>query len=505
MRPRAPIPSTAAAAVPFVLVLALGAVQGGYLPDTWVWATPLAAWAAALAALLGGAGGLRRAWPWVLAALALAAWTAASALWSAVPAQSLLEARRAALYAAVVLAVAALARRCAATALVAATHAAIALLLLYALARYLLGPRVVDPFEGSLLSLPVGYANGIGALAALGILLGAGVAARETAPRTRAAAAATLPPFALALWLSQSRGGAAALAAGAVVLLALGAPREIARVTAAALPGSALAVGLAAALHLTSAAHPVSRGAEAGVAVAAAAAAAAAGFLAARTERAEPRALPPRLRAVLLALAVAVGAAAVAAAGRNGGRASYWEVAWRREIAPHPLAGTGAGSFGHAWVASGLAAARGGALDAHSLYVETAAELGVVGLLLVAAFLLLPLALAARRPPSGPLPAAAAAWAAFLVHAGVDWDWELPAIVVAALACGAALVLGDDEEPPAPAPLRGAALATALALGGVGLAGAASGTEPAAAPGTARAPQRGALALPSGREPGHLP
>ena len=59
------------AAIPLVLVPALGAVQGGYLPDAWVWATPIAAWIAALGALLGPAGALRRAWPWALAAIAL--------------------------------------------------------------------------------------------------------------------------------------------------------------------------------------------------------------------------------------------------------------------------------------------------------------------------------------------------------------------------------------------------------------------------------------------------
>jgi hypothetical protein len=38
------------------------------------------------------------------------------------------------------------------------------------------------------------------------------------------------------------------------------------------------------------------------------------------------------------------------------------------------------------------------------------------------------------------VPAAAAAYVAYLVHAGVDWDWELPAVTVAALAAGAALI-----------------------------------------------------------------
>ena len=37
----------AVAAVPLVLVPALGAVQGGFQPDAWVWAGGVAAWACA--------------------------------------------------------------------------------------------------------------------------------------------------------------------------------------------------------------------------------------------------------------------------------------------------------------------------------------------------------------------------------------------------------------------------------------------------------------------------
>src|SRR5579871_1209194 len=113
-------------ALPFVLVLALGVAQGGFFPDSWVWATPLAAWAAALVAVLGtGGGALRREWAWPLVALALTGWTALSALWSIESSQSLLEARRTALYATVVLALLSLARRYSARDLVVATHAAL--------------------------------------------------------------------------------------------------------------------------------------------------------------------------------------------------------------------------------------------------------------------------------------------------------------------------------------------------------------------------------------------
>ena len=494
------VPAAAVGLVPLVLVPALGVAQGGYLPDTWVWATPLAAWAAALAALFGGCGAVRAEWPWALAALGLTAWTGASALWSELPSQSLLEARRAVLYATVVLALLALAQRGAARALVLATHAAISLLLAYALARYLLGSRPFDPFEGRLLSQPIGYANGVGILAAAGLLLGAGLAARAPAGSGRAAVAASLPPLALALSLTASRGSWGALAAGGLVLVALDRGGRLLGAAAVALPGAALLVGLGAGLHLDAAGSAPSRAA--GLALAAVTVAVAAvTALAGRGPVRVPTWAPSRRTSLaLLAAAAAAAGATVALAGRTEPRSLYWHLAWRHEVAAHPGLGTGAGTFGLAWARSGLAPIGGGALDAHSLYLETLAELGPAGLLLLTLLLLWPVHRAIRRRPDGHAAAAAAAYAALLVHFGLDWDWELPAVTVAALACGAALLLGDAEPRPRATPaLRAAVAATSLVLGAIGIAGAASSTVPAAAERT-RAPRGGALVVPSGDE-----
>src|SRR5204863_1288871 len=60
-------------------------------------------------------------------------------------------------------------------------------------------------------------------------------------------------------------------------------------------------------------------------------------------------------------------------------RSEYWHVAWR-EVKDHPWLGGGAGSFQRFWLRHrrlGLPV-----LDAHSLYLETLAELGPVGLAL---------------------------------------------------------------------------------------------------------------------------
>src|SRR4029077_6139914 len=83
-----------------------------------------------------------------------------------------------------------------------------------------------------------------------------------------------------------------------------------------------------------------------------------------------------------------------------------------------------------------------GALDAHNLYLETLAELGPVGLLLLLGTLGMPLALLrrARRTPLGC--ACGAAYVAFLLHALLDWDWELAGVGLAGLLCGAGILVG---------------------------------------------------------------
>lgn len=78
--------------------------------------------------------------------------------------------------------------------------------------------------------------------------------------------------------------------------------------------------------------------------------------------------------------------------------------------------------------------------DAHGLYLETAGELGAVGLALLIAVLALPLIAAIRGRHHPAVPAALGAYAAFLVHAGIDWDWELPVVTVVALISAATLL-----------------------------------------------------------------
>jgi hypothetical protein len=102
-----------------------------------------------------------------------------------------------------------------------------------------------------------------------------------------------------------------------------------------------------------------------------------------------------------------------------------------------PLLGKGAGTYALQWDQN--RPLQYTVVNAHSLYVEVMAELGIVGLLALLAGLLTLLIGTARRlsQPDGQ------AYGAFLVlaviwmlHAGVDWDWQMPAITIWLFALG---------------------------------------------------------------------
>jgi O-antigen ligase len=85
--------------------------------------------------------------------------------------------------------------------------------------------------------------------------------------------------------------------------------------------------------------------------------------------------------------------------------------------------------------------------NAHTLELETMAELGVIGLVIVLAAIFAPI-WAGIRSRAHPLAAAVtAAYVAFMVESSGDWTWQLPGATIAALACAAVAVnLGDDRR-----------------------------------------------------------
>ena len=136
----------------------------------------------------------------------------------------------------------------------------------------------------------------------------------------------------------------------------------------------------------------------------------------------------------------------------NDGRIVLWHAAFA-DFKAHPVVGSGAGSFGRWWLAHRTSAYF--VEDAHNLYVQTLAEGGVIGLALLAALLGVPL-VAAVRARRHPLVAPAfGAYVAFLVHAAVDWDWQMPAVTLLALFVGAALVTAARSANRTRAPYAG--------------------------------------------------
>jgi hypothetical protein len=171
------------------------------------------------------------------------------------------------------------------------------------------------------------------------------------------------------------------------------------------------------------------------------------------------------------AAAAVVGAMAFAAVTGTtwGYRPSYWRAALV-SFAHAPVAGTGAGTFALDWLAHRHVLV--GASDAHSLELESLAELGPIGLAAVLSMIALPF-VAVRRRRDDPLVAVAAAgYTVLVVHSALDWDWEQPAVWIAGLASAVALVAGGGAELGRRGRI-GAAIGVAVlaALGALGLRG----------------------------------
>lgn len=122
---------------------------------------------------------------------------------------------------------------------------------------------------------------------------------------------------------------------------------------------------------------------------------------------------------------------------RDNGRFDYWRVTLE-DFARRPLTGQGAGTYPLSWERLGTKSRFD---DGHSLYVEVLGELGVIGFLLVVCAVLLVLGgfLARARAPGPDRAAGAALFAAGLawaLHAGIEWDWEMPAVTLWFFAAG---------------------------------------------------------------------
>ena len=128
----------------------------------------------------------------------------------------------------------------------------------------------------------------------------------------------------------------------------------------------------------------------------------------------------------------------------GNGRWQYWS-AGAEAGAESPLTGIGPGTFVFFW-AQEREADTGFVRDAHSLFVEAFAELGVIGLFLIAGFVVLLLATGVSRAlrcageRRAELAAATAAMAAFALAAGADWLWEMAVVPIAFLLVASTVV-----------------------------------------------------------------
>jgi hypothetical protein len=138
----------------------------------------------------------------------------------------------------------------------------------------------------------------------------------------------------------------------------------------------------------------------------------------------------------------------------SAGRHDFWRVAVDA-FEEKPLLGHGAGSYQFAW--DRLRSINLTVIDAHSLYLEMFAELGLVGGLIVLALMggLLWIGLSAWRAASGERREAyAALFAAMLVFAiaaGFDWFWEIPGLGGVFFLSAGALVAARCAQIAAPA------------------------------------------------------
>jgi hypothetical protein len=124
-------------------------------------------------------------------------------------------------------------------------------------------------------------------------------------------------------------------------------------------------------------------------------------------------------------------------------RVASWKTAWA-DFEDHTILGSGAGTYELYWAQNRPYATK--VRDAHSIYLETLAELGPIGLGLLVAGFAVPAVAALRNRRAAFVPAAFAAYLAYLVHAGGDWDWEMTAVTMAALVSGAALLIAGRSE-----------------------------------------------------------
>ena len=329
-------------------------------------------------------------------------------------------------------------------------------------------------FDIDRLSYPLGYWNAVACWSAIAIAIGLTWSAHARGLPERCLALAPLPVAGLAVYLSYSRAGVVAVAVAGLAALILSRNRATVMIH-----GIGLAAGIALAIVVARDQPEIARatGTEGAGAIVLTLLLAAvlcivvvAGAKQMRTDRLRMRSETARVvvpAAVVLVAIVGIGAGhdglsqawdefrnektvvrsedpAARLGSFGGNRYDIWSEAldayssdrWR---------GVGPGSFEFFWSRDGTG--QEFLRDAHSVYLEMLAELGLIGLaLLLSVFgLMVAAAVIARRHLErardfGASSAMIAGFAVFAVFAGVDWMWEVPAVFL--LGVGGLVVAG---------------------------------------------------------------
>jgi hypothetical protein len=459
-----------------VAVFAFSYANGGFDPTIRSYAGIAAWWllgagaAVGIASARAGVGRLALAAVGLLAAFAI--WTLISTSWASDAERAFAQFNQVSVYVAVLAIAIVLSRLVPASILAGGVAMALAAIAGVALVSRVFpstfglqpGRTILAPLANRL-SFPLGYWNGLGIEIALAYPLLLAIMTSRRSRVSGALAALPLPILAADMYLTSSRGAfvAASVAVLAYVLLT---PRRWASLAAVVVAGAAGAVAVAGIVHKKalvdgdmSTALGVHQGHRAALIIGVACIVTALVWVG-LTELGKWLPTPPRVIGIAVAVAI-VGVAVVAIVASHpvakfddfksnsasttshatvteshllsssgSGRWQFWGAAVS-EFRAHPLNGGGAGSWQAWWLQHGSLPAF--SEFAHSLYLESLGELGIIGLLLIGAAVLAAVAGAVRSAlwiESGEIAAAAACGIAFFVAAAYDWVWQLGGIAI---------------------------------------------------------------------------
>ncbi|MEP7334203.1 MAG: O-antigen ligase family protein [Actinomycetota bacterium] len=481
----------------------LAALGGGMRPVDWIPYALLLSMAVACLAVLVDLTVTRLAAIALGGFVGLAGWQAASAAWSPFPGaardEALLTLAYALAFAAGALGVRSHRGRIAATALVAAVAAALAVGT--AIRLGLSGDPEGLFFGGRRLGSPIDYPNAQAAAFLVGFWPAAVLAAQRSLPVIARGLAAGGAASMVAGWLmTQSRGASIAFAASALVVFVVSPTRLrlLPPVLLATVPALLSYRVLTEPFRADEEAAAEAMGSAGDRALAVAVAVVVAGCLYALLDRRLQVGRRGRIAATAVvgaAIAAALVVGAVELGPRLGdpaafvqdqwaawkhpperegssylltvgsGRYDVWRVALE-EGREHPVAGLGARGFVSAYLVEG----RTGDTPhrAHSVWLDALAETGVVGLALLLIALVPPVVAALRRARTELVAVGTLGTTAYwMVHAGGDWIWTVPAVTLPF----AALLGTSVAAPNRPRAATRASLGPLVAVGVLLLAG----------------------------------